>query len=119
MEALDRQLSLLVELVPGPALPQDALVVAEVEASQSVLGLCPPLRRDGVGHDELQGWEEDLEPSVLDLMRIEDLVVRILLAAVDPGRGETVVGPVVGPGEMVLAAQEVVHRSDRLPHGRV
>jgi hypothetical protein len=70
---LQAQLLLLVHPEPHATLPNDALVVSEVEPVEHELGALAPLRRNVVGHYELHRGQQDLEPLVADYKRVDKL----------------------------------------------
>src|SRR6185295_12428795 len=86
---------------------------------QGVLRSFPDCRRDSIRNDELKRRQQDLEPAVLNLVRIENQSVHGLLALVDPFRGEPIVRPVVCTFWVVLPTQKMVDATDRLVHRRI
>src|SRR5262249_20189254 len=57
----------------------------------------------------LQRGKEDLEPTILDLVGVEDASIPGALVGVDLTRGETVVVPAIGQCSMVGTAEVVIH----------
>ena len=113
-QPVEIQLSVQVHSIPFIALTKDPLIVAEVESLQREFGFGSQFGRHTVREPQLQRRQFNLEPAIFDLVRIENLVVDGLFTAVNPSRSVAVVGPLVGERRLVLPADEVVGRPDRL-----
>jgi hypothetical protein len=94
----------------------DPISVIELEPPQRELGQGPNPDGDAARQSHHKRWQDNLEPFVLNVKRVQHLGIERLLAAVEPVGDVAEVGPLVSEMTMLVAAQEVIDGPIEVPH---